>query len=71
MISMSLIHMPCASVKLDADARPSLLMPFSFFGICLVRLRCLFSCLIDVFTDFRLVCNVTSYIYGLHFTLCR
>ena len=33
MISVSLIHMPCASVKLDADARPSLLMPFFFFGI--------------------------------------
>ena len=71
MISMSLIHMPCASVKLDADARPSLLMPFFFLECCLVRLRCLFSCLIDVFADLRLVCNVTSYIYGLYFILCR
>ena len=30
MISMSLIHIPCASVKLDADARPGLFMPFFF-----------------------------------------
>ena len=70
MISMSLIHMTCASVKLDADARPSLLCLSFVFEFCLVRLRC-FGCLIDVFTDFRLVCNVTSYIYGLHFILCR
>ena len=35
-----------------------------------MRLRCLFSCSVDVFTNFRGVCNVTSCIYELHFIMC-
>ena len=63
---MSLIHMRCASVQLDTNARLSFLMPF-FWEFFLVRWRCLFRFSVDGFIDFRLVCNVTSYIYGLHF----
>ena len=66
---MSLIHMRCASVQLDTNARLSFLMPF-FWEFFLVRWRCLFRFSVDGFIDFRLVCNVTSYIYGLHFLFC-
>ena len=33
MISMPYIHMRCPSAQLYTDARPSLVMPYFFFGI--------------------------------------